>query len=378
MAKLTPIRKQASQFTDSRIHLTTEIIQGIKVIKFFAWENSFLQKLSGIRTKELANTGRLLHIRGLIAATSASLPVFASALSFVLYVVLGGELNPTIIFPALAYFNVLRIPLMVLPNSYTAAADAYVAMKRIEKFLLSEEASPIPPPDPSHEYALSITNASFHWDQLSTTSDAGTDNNGTKTSLLPTTTTTTAAATTAATKLAPNSNDSSDEVTVTSETHPYLCNVNLRIPRGALVAVVGPVGSGKSSLLQAMVGIGMTLSHGQVVRGSNISYASHTPWIQNATIRDNILFDTPFDEERYKQVVKACCLEKDLQLFPFGDMTEIGERGVNLSGGQKARLSLARSVYFNAGTVILDDPLSAVDAHVGKQLWEDCVLGELK
>ncbi|KAF9393812.1 hypothetical protein BGZ94_006745, partial [Podila epigama] len=151
-----------------------------------------------------------------------SLPVFASALSFVLYVALGGELEPKIIFPALAYFTVLRVPLMVLPACYTAAADAYVAMKRIFYFLLSEETSPIPPPDPSHEYALSITNASFHWDQLSTASSSG--NSGAET-------------TAATTKPTPNANDSSDEATVTSETHPYLCNVNIRIPRGALVAV---------------------------------------------------------------------------------------------------------------------------------------------
>lgn len=283
--------------------------------------------------------------------------MFASALSFVLYVGLGNVLEAKIIFPALAYFTLLRIPLMVLPSCYTAATDAYVAMKRIEKFLLSEETAPIPPPVPDHEFAMSIKNASFLWDQL----PAASKTDGTEEGL----------------RGGSGNNDPSDEATITDETHPYLCNINLQIPRGSLVAVVGPVGSGKSSLLQAMVG-NMTMSQGEVIRGTNISYASQTAWIQNATIQDNILFDTPLDEERYRRVVKACCLEQDLKLFPFGDQTEIGERGVNLSGGQKARLSLARSVYFNAGTVILDDPLSAVDAHVGKKLWEDCVMNELK
>ncbi|KAG0096414.1 hypothetical protein BGZ93_004576 [Podila epicladia] len=356
MSRLAPIRKRASQFTDSRIRLTTEVLQGIKVIKFFAWENSFLQKLSDIRSQELKNVGKLLHIRGMVAATSASLPVFASALSFVLYVALDNKLEAKIVFPALAYFTVLRVPLMVLPSCYTAITDAYVAMKRIEKFLLSEEAAPIPPPVPDHEFSMSIKNASFLWDQLPTAPKEGTERGS---------------------QGASGNNDPSDEATITNETHPYLCNVNLQIPRGSLVAVVGPVGSGKSSLLQAMVG-NMTMSQGEIIRGTNISYASQTAWIQNATIRDNILFDTPMDEDRYRRVIKACCLEQDLKLFPFGDQTEIGERGVNLSGGQKARLSLARSVYFNAGTVILDDPLSAVDAHVGKKLWEDCVMGELK
>lgn len=285
----------------------------------------------------------------------------ASALTFVLYGATGNKLEAAIIFPALAYFTVLRTPLMILPSVYTVTVDAHIALKRIQTFLLAEDASPIPPPEPSHEYALSMDNASFVWDQLSSDSESSD-------TLVP---------------AKPNLSDTDGKPKKPTksaneeETAAYLNKINLKIPRGALVAVVGPVGSGKSSLLQAMIG-NMTLTDGHVVRGTNISYASQTAWIQNATIRDNILFDTPYDEERYHRVVKACSLEADLKLFPFGDETEIGERGVNMSGGQKARLSLARSVYFNAGTVIMDDPLSAVDPHVGKRLWQDCVLTELK
>ncbi|KAF9308781.1 hypothetical protein BG003_010617 [Podila horticola] len=355
MSRLAPIRKQASQFTDGRIRLTSEILQGIKVIKFFSWEKNFLDKLSEIRKHELYNVAKLLYIRGAVAATSASLPVLASALSFILYSSLGNELKSEIIFPALAYFTVLRTPLMVLPSAYTLTVDAYVAMKRIEAFMLSEEASSIPPPDPAHEFALSMKNASFKWDQIYSSSTSSSE------TLVPS---------------APDSPGETEEG-AKDQNLPYLSNLNLQIPRGSLVAVVGPVGSGKSSLLQAMVG-NMTQTQGAVVRGANISYASQTAWIQNATIRDNILFDTAMDEERYWRVVRACCLEADLRMFPNGDMTEIGERGVNLSGGQKARLSLARSVYFDAGIVIMDDPLSAVDAHVGKRLWEDCVLDVLQ
>ncbi|KAF9928278.1 hypothetical protein FBU30_002500 [Linnemannia zychae] len=362
MSRLGPVRKRASQFTDKRIRLTSEILQGIKVIKFFSWESEFLQKLSEIRNSELANIARLLYIRGAIAATSSALPVMASALTFILYAAIGGKLENTIIFPALAYFTVLRTPLMVLPSAYTVTVDAYVALKRIETFLLAEDANPISPPDPSHEYALSMENASFMWDQLSADSEGSTD------TLVPGHSNLSGEGTKTTTK------GVHDEESVTVN---YLDKINLKIPRGSLIAVVGPVGSGKSSLLQAMIG-NMTLTDGRIIRGTNISYASQTAWIQNATIRDNILFDTPLDEERYHRVIKACSLEADLKLFPFGDETEIGERGVNMSGGQKARLSLARSVYFNAGTVIMDDPLSAVDAHVGKRLWQDCILTELK
>ncbi|KAF9111885.1 hypothetical protein BGX27_004328 [Mortierella sp. AM989] len=364
MSRLAPIRKKASQFTDSRIRLTQEILQGIKVIKFFSWEPQFLEKLSDIRKRELHNIANLLYIRGAVAATSASLPVFASALSFILYGAIGNELKAEIVFPALAYFTVLRTPLMVLPSAYTSAVDAYVALKRIEAFLLSDEADPIPPPDATYEYALSMKDASFIWDQLP-------NSNGSVETLISSNTGNEKSEVTAIAR------DDTQQDPNTNTAPTYLTKINLQIPRGALVAIVGPVGSGKSSLLQAIIG-NMTQTQGEVKRGTNISYASQTAWIQNATIQDNILFDTPFEEERYRRVVKACCLEADLKLFPYGDQTEIGERGVNLSGGQKARLSLARSVYFNAGTVIMDDPLSAVDSHVGKRLWNDCVLDELK
>ncbi|KAG0281167.1 hypothetical protein BGZ95_006220 [Linnemannia exigua] len=317
--RMGPVRKKASQFVDSRIKLSSEILHGIKVIKFFTWENNFLAKLAAIRIEELALVRRILSNRGLLITTSAAVPIFATALTFVLYTALGHELRPDIVFPALAYYAIIRVPLSILPNCYTSTTDALTA-----------------------EHALVMQDADFVWETLS------------------------------------ESKDSEQE----QETAPYLSSINLTIPRGSLIAVVGPVGSGKSSLLQAIIGT-MTLSSGRIIRGSAISYASQTPWIQNATIRDNILFDQPFDERLYWRVVRTCCLVQDLDSFPAGDLTEIGERGVNLSGGQKARLSLARSVYFNAssgsgGMVVMDDPLSAVDAHVGKRLWRECVLKELK
>ncbi|KAF9150625.1 hypothetical protein BG015_007537 [Linnemannia schmuckeri] len=385
MTLLNPIRNQVAKLTDSRMGLVTEILQGIKVIKFFAYEPSFWKKLTEIRLSELKCTSWLLQVRGLIYSTSSSLPVFASALTFVLYAALGNKLEPEIIFPSLAFFTGLRVPLLILPYCYSDTMDAYVSVKRIQKFLLTEDTLPLPPVDKSHDSALSIKDADFYWDQLPSTTVAATllaeEKQGTTTEVPEST--------------APNS--SRNSITEDSEfderqpllsasnntaqgsvpkIKPFLRDISLRVPRGSLVAIVGPVGSGKSSLLQAIVG-NMRKSQGEVIRGATISYASQTPWIQNATIMDNILFDTPMEEERYWRVIKACSLEQDLTQFTAGDKTEIGERGVNMSGGQKARLSLARSVYYNAEMVIMDDPLSAVDAHVGKRLWEDCVLHEL-
>ncbi|KAF8940193.1 hypothetical protein BGZ58_007436 [Dissophora ornata] len=376
MTALNPIRDKASKLTDTRIRMVTEILQGIKVIKFFTFEPSFLKKVSDIRLSELKCLSLLMQVRGFIYSTSSSLPIFASALSFVLYVALGNELDAKIVFPAMTLFTGLRVPLLVLPYCYSDASDAWVSTKRIERFLLSSDTQPLPPVDPAHEYALSFRGANFYWDQLPSTTSPSADSSDSPDSSISSTSGHASIDDEAIGEeqqplLSGRDLDESD-----AEVIPFLKDININIPRGALVAVVGPVGSGKSSLLQAMVG-NMMKSQGEVIRGATISYASQTPWIQNSTIRNNILFDTAWDEERYWRVVKACSLEKDLSNMPSGDETEIGERGVNLSGGQKARLSLARSVYYDAEIVIMDDPLSAVDAHVGKRLWEDCVLNEL-
>lgn len=253
----------------------------------------------------------------------------------------------------------MRVPIAILPNCFSAAVDTYVAIRRIQKYLLSEDDTCTAATllDSNAPDALLIRKADFVWESVPAEAEYEVPKDSKKST--------------------ETQSDSEESLSTSSETPPYLRNINLQIPRGALVAVVGPVGSGKSSLLQAMVG-NMTRSRGSVIRGTTVSYGSQTPWIQNASIRDNILFDTEYDPERYWSVIRACCLEQDLASFPAGDLTEIGERGVNLSGGQKARLSLARSVYFNAGLVVMDDPLSAVDAHVGKRIWKQCVLGELK
>ncbi|KAF9417723.1 hypothetical protein BGZ94_009881 [Podila epigama] len=337
MTKLHPIRERLSKLTDSRVHVMTEILQAIRVIKFYAWEKSFLSKLSDIRIQELRCLATLMQVQGFIYSTSSSLPIFASALSFVLYAALGNELRAEVVFPALALFTGLRIPLMILPSIWSDASHAYVSIGRVEEFLLSDDADPLPPIEPTHPFALSITDADFYWDRFAKqTTDANRDE--------------------------PVSAEEEERGLLLGEDNTsgqndaaFLQDINLAVPRGSLVAVVGPVGSGKSSLLQAMIG-NMNQSRGSVVRGEIIGYASQTPWIQNATVRDNILFDTPYDEKRYQRVVKACCLEKDLSMFANGDLTEIGERGVNLSGGQKARLSLARSVYYNADIAITDHP----------------------
>ena len=153
-----------------------------------------------------------------------------------------------------------------------------------------------------------------------------------------------------------------------------LRNINMTIRKGSLTAIVGSVGCGKTSLIVALLG-DMEKIKGKVNIDGRIAYVPQEAWIQNATLRDNILFGSPFDEKHYKSVVEACALTQDLAMLPGGDQTEIGERGINLSGGQKQRVSLARAVYSGAEIYLFDDPLSAVDSHVGKHIFDN-VFGE--
>lgn len=152
-----------------------------------------------------------------------------------------------------------------------------------------------------------------------------------------------------------------------------LSDINLDIKPGTLCAVVGQVGAGKSSLLQLLLKE-LPLNHGKLDIFGNVSYSSQEPWLFVSTVRNNILFGLPYTKSRYKNIVKVCALERDFELFPNGDRTLVGERGVSLSGGQRARINLARAVYRQADIYLFDDPLSAVDTHVGKHLFEECIL----
>lgn len=146
---------------------------------------------------------------------------------------------------------------------------------------------------------------------------------------------------------------------------------------GQCLAVIGPVGSGKSSLLHVILQE-LPLIEGKMQVSGRISYASQEPWLFAGTVRQNILFGLPMNKHRYRTIVKICALERDFSLFPYGDKTKVGDRGLSVSGGQRARINLARAVYKEADIYLLDDPLSAVDTHVGKQLFKECITGFLK
>ncbi|TPX77540.1 hypothetical protein CcCBS67573_g01173 [Chytriomyces confervae] len=332
---MSALRRDIAPVTDQRVKQTTEVLNGIRVIKFFAWEDSFLDQISRIREREIG----LVLKRAILSAFGMTIayvfPVLSAAVSFVVYAQFR-VLNPANVFSALAWFSMLQFPLMFYPMLINSWADFNIALTRIESFLLAPELEDQPAVDTNHEFALSISDGEFLWEP-STASDP-----------------------------AANATEKS-----------HLRDINLHIKRGELVAIVGAVGSGKSSLLNAIIGE-MKRKNGSVVYSGSLGYAPQSAWIQNATLRENILFGNEYEPSRYQQTIQACALEPDLKVLPAGDMTSIGERGINLSGGQKQRVNLARLVYFDASIVLMDDPLSAVDAHVGKHLFEECILGSMR
>ncbi|KAI1342933.1 ABC multidrug transporter-like protein [Xylariaceae sp. FL0016] len=338
-------RMAVNKLTDQRVSLTQEILQAIRFVKYFGWETNFLERVDVIRRKEIRSVQILLAIRDGIQAVSMAMPVFASMLSFITFSLSSHVLDPAPIFSSLALFNGLRMPLNMLPMVMGQAIDAYASVKRIQEFLLAEEAADDAIYDYNSEKAIVVEDATFTWEQLP-----------------------------------PQKSDddvSGQQPTVAIAAEPArIPDLNLAVGRSELVAVIGSVGSGKTSLLAALGGE-MRRVTGSVSLGASRAFCPQYAWIQNASVRDNITFGAEFDREWYDKVTEACALRHDFEMLPDGDRTEIGERGITVSGGQKQRINIARAIYCNADIVLMDDPLSAVDAHVGRHIMDKAICGLL-
>ncbi|XP_018091823.1 multidrug resistance-associated protein 1 isoform X2 [Xenopus laevis] len=311
---------------DNRIKLMNEILNGIKVLKLYAWELAFKEKVLGIRKDELNVLKKSAYLSAVGTFTWVCAPFLVALSTFAVYVLSDEQnvLDAEKAFVSLALFNILRFPLNMLPMVISSMVQASVSLKRLRVFLSHEELEPesiIREPQKSSDGCINMKDATFSWSR----------------------------------------NDP-----------PSLEDIDLSIPEGSLVAVVGQVGCGKSSLLSALLGE-MEKQDGYVAMKGSLAYVPQQAWIQNASLKDNILFGRECNESMYKKVVEACALIPDLEILPTGDRTEIGEKGVNLSGGQKQRVSLARAVYCNTDIYLLDDPLSAVDAHVGKHIFDKVI-----
>ncbi|KAI0701736.1 multidrug resistance-associated ABC transporter [Earliella scabrosa] len=380
-------RKKGVVYTDQRVRLSTEVLSGIRLIKYYAWEAFYAHQVSTLREREVRTILRQAIARSTLIGVVTAIPILAAVLSIVTYALTGHDLDVAIIFSSVQYFNIIRAPLVFLPITLASTTDALVALRRISSFLRAEEL-PVPYTiDPSRDVALDV-DGDFTWETIrkgdegpkflhghKKPGEKGKAGNGKKekadrkkkdapSSVLPTT------------------NDDAEESELEEkerekeplEEKPFeLKNLKLRVPKGSFVAIVGRVGSGKSSLLQALIGE-MRKTRGECVFSSTAAYVPQTAWIMNASLRQNIIFGQEEDETKLRDIIRACCLEPDLKMLPHGEETEIGEKGINLSGGQKARVSLARAAYSDADIVLMDDSLSAVDSYVGKKLLENCLL----
>jgi ATP-binding cassette subfamily C (CFTR/MRP) protein 1 len=381
-------RSFINKITDQRVSLTQEILSSVRFVKYFGWETSFLDRLSQIRTKEINKIAFLLSIRNGIMAVSMSIPIFASMLAFITYSLThgAGSLDPAPVFSSLALFNALRIPLNLLPMVLGQVVDANESLKRIESFLDAEEQADAADWDNDAKHAISVQSAGFTWERTPTQDSEHVPGKGPKSQkqLKQEKKDTKAKDKEDKRKSKQLEKDGGEGLpssvsssTLAEDDKPFsIKDINLQIGRNELVAIIGGVGSGKSSLLGALAG-DMRRTGGNVTFAGNRAFCPQYAWIQNATVKDNITFGKDYDRRWYNEVVDACALRPDLDMLPNGDMTEIGERGITVSGGQKQRLNIARAIYFNADIVLMDDPLSAVDAHVGKHIMDNAICGLL-
>jgi ABC-type multidrug transport system fused ATPase/permease subunit len=366
-------RVAINKITDQRVSLTQEILQAVRFVKFFGWETSFLQRIQDIRKKEIRGIQVLLTIRNAVLAVGMSMPVFASMLSFITFSQVNPTLDPAKVFSSLALFNSMRIPLNFLPLVIGQVIDANASVKRIQEFLMAEEAEDSAKWDYGAKDAVVLKDADFTWERHPTNDEAK-DGPNTKKIGKETKAETKARVQTEKDEQAADLERAKNA----AEEKPFeMKGLNLTFGRNELVAIIGSVGSGKSSLLAALAG-DMRRTSGEVVMGASRAFCPQYAWIQNATVRENIVFGKEFSQKWYDQVIDACALRPDLDMLPVGDATEIGERGITVSGGQKQRMNIARAIYFNADIVLMDDPLSAVDAHVGRHIMDNAICGLLK
>ncbi|KAG0330230.1 hypothetical protein BGZ99_007091 [Dissophora globulifera] len=361
------LEEERLKATDERIRLTSEILSNVKIVKLYGWEMPFKRKISQARSIELGVLRRMGALEAIMSVVFASSSVIVSLITFAVYVTIGnGELTPKIVFVSIALFDQLHEPVSRLAEGTTDAIGIIVATKRIQRFLFREEIDDQQILREAHDSsgianAIEVEDAVMSWtpavpsERVEDDDEDDDENNSTC-------------------EDQPLLTDHSDTENSGSNTplRPTLRHVNLTIKDRTLTAVVGRVGQGKSSLLSAIIGEMYKIQGTIRVRG-RVAYVPQQAWIFNATLRDNILFGNAFNQERYRQVLQVCGLEPDLAILPAGDLTEIGERGINLSGGQKQRVSLARAAYDDADVYLLDDPLSAVDAHVDRYLWDNLI-----
>jgi len=420
------IQKTLMKARDERVALNNEILGAMKVIKIQAWEENFRSKLIKLRNYELVRL-RTYFITGAISITMfSSAPLLVALGTFAAYTFAGNTLDVAEALTALALFDILRFPLFMLPQIINRIVEAGISFERVREFLLCQEYKSVGEGNLKEKGQVWMKNGTFVYDSKKPIlgDDVGSAAKGKKGGIGNLMRQHRRMMQEAAldrqwemTLLKAQLLDAEDKINLLEkELHPELTYTNkqedggegewspssllslrrvcMQCQPGELVAVVGAVGAGKSTLINSILGEGRPLTGSELSVKGKLGAFLQTPFIMNDTVRNNILFghlsgatkeidasereSSPFiDEERYKLALEVCSLSHDIKLLQNGDQTEIGEKGITLSGGQKARVALARAVYHDADVYLLDDPLAAVDAHVGKDLFNKCIIDEL-
>uniref|UniRef100_A0AAY4D7X9 ATP-binding cassette, sub-family C (CFTR/MRP), member 8 n=1 Tax=Denticeps clupeoides TaxID=299321 RepID=A0AAY4D7X9_9TELE len=360
--KLSQAQKSTLEYSSERLKKTSELLRGIKLLKLYAWEHIFRDSIEQTRHKELSSLRTFALFTSVSIFMNAAIPIAAVLITFVAHVHISRDnLSPAVAFASLSLFHILVTPLFLLSSVLRATVKGLVSVQKLSEFFSSEEIEGEPELDffitalftamhcncsiqvDLFEYVCSvlfvqIKNGYFTWTQGC----------------------------------------------------PTLSNIDIKVPFGRLTMVVGQVGSGKSSLLLAAMGEMQKMSgsiswnrnnyapNSSHRKRSAVAYASQRPWLLNATLEENIMFDTPPNQSRYREVIDACSLAPDIESLPQGDQTVIGEQGIILSGGQRQRISVARTLYQQTNVVLLDDPFSALDVHLSDHLMQQGILKLLR
>ncbi|XP_041115614.1 multidrug resistance-associated protein 4 isoform X1 [Polyodon spathula] len=325
------LRSKTAAFTDTRIRTMNEVVSGMRIIKMYAWEKPFAKLVTELRRKEISKIKKSSYLRGMNMASFFVANKIILFITFTTFVLLGNPISASKVFVTVSLYSAVRLTVtLFFPSAIEKASETMISIRRIKNFLILDEI--VKPSvelqkEEKKDVLIHMKDVICFWDK---NLDA-----------------------------------------------PTLQNVSFTVHPGQLLAVIGPVGAGKSSLLSAILGE-LPQDRGDIKVKGKLTFAAQQPWVFSGTLQSNILFGMEYDQQKYEQVISACALKKDIAILPDGDMTVIGDRGATLSGGQKARVNLARAVYQDADIYLLDDPLSAVDAEVGRHLFEKCICGVLR
>uniref|UniRef100_A0A4W2FNX0 ATP binding cassette subfamily C member 8 n=1 Tax=Bos indicus x Bos taurus TaxID=30522 RepID=A0A4W2FNX0_BOBOX len=398
--KLSQAQRSTLEYSNERLKQTNEMLRGIKLLKLYAWENIFRTRVEMTRKKEMTSLRAFAICTSISIFMNTAIPIAAVLITFVGHVSFFREadFSPSVAFASLSLFHILVTPLFLLSSVVRSTVKALVSVQKLSEFLSSAEIreEQCAPREPAPQGQASKYQT-VPLKVVNRKRPAREDCRGLTNPLQ---------------SLAPGTDGDADNCCVqiiggfftwTPDGIPTLSNITIRIPRGQLTMIVGQVGCGKSSLLLATLGEMQKLSgavfwnslpdsetgedpsperetvaDADVRKRGPVAYASQKPWLLNATVEENITFESPFNKQRYKMVIEACSLQPDIDILPHGDQTQIGERGINLSGGQRQRISVARALYQHTNVVFLDDPFSALDVHLSDHLMQAGILELLR